>query len=261
MHGSSGRLALISGLALAMLVSFVFITPQAFAHQRSLYTIGGKDFLIVIGSQNEPVFVDDKSGVDLFVYNPDPSDPMNSQAKGSKPVEGLEKTVKVELSAGNKNMTLPLTPAFRDPGHYNAPFYPTVSTTFNYRIFGTINNTPVDITFTCVPTGEAGATANNSTVTISNGVVRKAVAGGYGCPESRSNAGFPEQYTSNVDMNTALKQIQTDVLSIKASVSSPNTASNSGNVMSFAGIGVGVVGIGIAVGAIVLASKKKNKNG
>jgi len=254
MH-SSNRLALTGALVLAVLASFVAVAPQAFAHQRQLYTIGDKDYLIVIGSKNEPVFVDDKSGVDLFVYSPDPSDPMNSRAAGTKPVEGLEKTLKVELSAGDKKMTLPLEPAHRDPGHYNAPFYPTVATTYNYRIFGTINNTPVNLTFTCSAGGE-GATANNSTVVISAGVVRKGLAGGFGCPKAITDAGFPEKYTSNVDMNAALKQLQSDVSSIKSSVSSPST-SNDGTMMAFAGIGAGVVGIGLAIGAIVIASKKK----
>ena len=81
--------------------------------KRALLTIGNKDYLIVIGSQNEPVFVDDKSGVDLFAYTPDPKDPMNSFANGTKPIEAIEKTLKVELSAGDKKKVLQLEPAFR----------------------------------------------------------------------------------------------------------------------------------------------------
>lgn len=175
----------------------------ALAHQKALFTIGNKDYLIVIGSQNEPVFVDDKSGVDLFVYTPDPKDPMNSVAKGVKPVEGLEKTIKVELLAGPKNKVLQLEPAFRDPGHYNAPFYPTIQTTYNYRILGNINNTPVNLTFNCSVGAEA-TTSNNSTVKISDGVTRKGVAGSFGCPESRSAVAFPEPYMSNVDIQNKL---------------------------------------------------------
>ena len=72
------------------------------AHQRQLFNIGGKDYLLVVGSQNEPVFVDDKSGVDFFAYTPAPKDPMNSQANGTKHVDGLDKTLKVEVTAGAK---------------------------------------------------------------------------------------------------------------------------------------------------------------
>jgi hypothetical protein len=78
--------------------------------------------LFVIGSQNEPVFVDDKSGVDFFAYTPDHKDPLNSFANGSKPIEGLEKMLKVEISAGAKKKVLALEPAFREPGHYEAAF-------------------------------------------------------------------------------------------------------------------------------------------
>src|SRR6476620_7945932 len=121
-------------ISAAALLIFSINSQIAFAHQRALFNIGGKDYLFVIGSQNEPVFVDDKSGVDFFAYTPDPKDPMNSQANGTKPVEGLENTLKVIVSAGNKNQTFALEPAFRDPGHYNAPFYPTVQTTYSYTL-------------------------------------------------------------------------------------------------------------------------------
>jgi hypothetical protein len=65
--------ALTGVLILAALVSLVSVTPQAFAHERQLYTIGGQDYLIVIGSLNEPIIVDDKSGVDLRVLTADPN--------------------------------------------------------------------------------------------------------------------------------------------------------------------------------------------
>ncbi len=205
--------ALTTALALAMLVSFVSVTPQAFAHQRQLYTIGGQDYLIVIGSLNEPIFVDDKSGVDLQVLRADPNNPMNSSAEGAAPVEGLEETVQVELAAGNNTRVLQLEPAFGEPGAYEAPFYPTVATTITYRLFGTINNTPVDLTFTCTPTGEAGAAADNSTVQISEGVVRKGIEGGYGCPAPLTDAGFPEPFVSNNEIVTTLEQLRSEIQS------------------------------------------------
>ena len=207
---------LTAALGLAVLISFVSVTPQAFAHQRQLYTIGGQDYLIVIGSLNEPIFVDDKSGVDLRVLRADPSNPMNSSAEGAAPVEGLEETVQVELAAGNVTRVLQLEPAFGEPGAYEAPFYPTVATTLTYRLFGTINNTPVDLTFTCTPTGEAGAAADNSTVQISEGIVRKGIEGGYGCPAPLTDAGFPEPFVSNNEIVNTLEQLQSEIPSTSA---------------------------------------------
>jgi hypothetical protein len=198
-----------AALALAALISFVSVTPQAFAHQRQLYMIAGQDYLFVVGSLNEPIFVDDKTGVYLRVLTPDPNDPMNSNANGTAPVEGLEETLQVELGAGNVTKVLQLEPEFGEPGTYEAPFYPTVATTITYRVFGTINNTPVDLTFTCSPAGEAGDIADNSTVQISEGVVRRGIEGGYGCPAPLTDVGFPEPFVSNNEIVTTLEQLQT----------------------------------------------------
>jgi hypothetical protein len=220
--------ALTTAIALAILVSFVSVTPHAFAHQRQLYTIGGQDYLIVIGSLNEPIFVDDKSGVDLRVLRADPNNPMNSSAEGAAPVEGLEETLQVELGAGNVTRVLQLEPAFGEPGSYEAPFYPTVATTLTYRLFGTINNTPVDLTFTCTPTGEAGAAAaaaDNSTVQISEGVVRKGIEGGYGCPAPLTDAGFPEPLVSNNEIVISLEQLRREIQSMNPATGSTGTTS------------------------------------
>ncbi len=179
-----------------------------------MFNIGGKDYLLVVGSQNEPVFVDDKSGVDFFAYIPDLKDPMNSLGNGTKHIEGLDKTLKVEVTAGAKKKVFNLTPAFRDPGHYNAPFYPTVQTTYQYRIFGTINNTTVSLPFICTP-GTSGETkADNSTVKIADGVVRKGIQGGFGCPQSRSDVAFPEPYISNIEIQSKLDHSSTTANSI-----------------------------------------------
>jgi hypothetical protein len=208
-----------AALALAALISFVSVTPQAFAHQRQLYTIAGQDYLFVVGSLNEPIFVDDKTGVYLRVLTPDPNDPMNSNANGTSPVEGLEETLQVELGAGNVTKVLQLEPAFGEPGTYEAPFYPTVATTITYRVFGTINDTPVDLTFTCSPAGEAGDVADNSTVQISEGVVRKGIEGGYGCPAPLTDVGFPEPFISNNEIVTTLEQLQSQIQSTNPSAS------------------------------------------
>jgi hypothetical protein len=241
-----------SAFMVSILLAAGTITEPAFAHQRQLFTIGGQDYLVIIGSLNEPIFVDDKTGVDFRILNADPNDPMNSRAEGATPVEGLEETLQVEIGAGDKKKVMELEPAFRDPGAYRAHFYPTVATTLTYRIFGTINDTPVDLTFTCSPAGEAGAAPSNTTEQISEGVVRKGIAGGYGCPAPRSDAGFPEPYTSNNEMASSLQQIQADVSSIRSSV---GPASSSG--IEWAGLGAGIAGIGIAVAAIAMSRNRK----
>jgi len=240
-----------AALVIIILLAAGTIAEPAFAHQRQLFTIGDQDYLIVIGSLNEPVFVDDKTGLDLRVMEADSADPMNSNAAGATPVEGLEETLQFEIAAGGNKKIIPIEPAFGEPGAYEAPFYPTVATTLTYRIFGTINDTPVDLTFTCTPTGVAGAAPSNATEQISEGVVRKGIAGGYGCPAPRSDAGFPEPYTSNNEMASSLQQIQADVSSIRSSVGSGSSG------MEWAGLGAGVAGIGIAIAAIAMSRKRQ----
>ncbi|VFJ13405.1 hypothetical protein [Candidatus Nitrosocosmicus franklandus] len=191
-------------IATSMLVTAPSL-QMSYAHQRALFNINGQDYLFVVGSLNEPISVDDKTGVELRAMYPDPSNPIDSRANGTKPVTGLEESLKVEISAGDKNMTLNLEPAFGELGSYESePFYPTIATTYNYRIFGDINGTAFDVTFSCNPAGGEAAQSDNSTVQISEGVERKALLGGFGCPEER--IGFPEPYISQYEVSQALNR-------------------------------------------------------
>jgi hypothetical protein len=199
----------IATAAILLLFSTDILQNVAFAHQRQLFTIGDKDYLFVVGSLGEPLYVDQKSGVDFAAYWPDPSDPVNSQANGTKPIEGLEKMLKVDVSAGAKNKTLDFEPAFMDPGHYEATFFPTVETTYNYTLFGNINGTNFKATWTCSPGGgEATPISDNSTVEISPNVTRKSIMGGFGCPLPVSDAGFPEPMMSNQEIIKKLAELE-----------------------------------------------------
>jgi hypothetical protein len=197
------NLLMFGTIAAAAILLLSLNSQIALAHQRALYTIDGKDYLFVIGSLNEPVSVDDKTGVEFRGIWPNATDPTNSQANGTQPITGLENSLKVEISAGDKNMTSDLEPAFGELGSYESKtFYPTIQTTYSYRIFGDINGTSFDQTFACNPAGGEAAEPDNSTVQISQDVVRKALIGGFGCPEPR--LGFPESYLPNVDIQSSL---------------------------------------------------------
>src|SRR5919112_4021040 len=196
-------LLMFGTIAAAVILLFSINSQIALAHQRALYTINGKDYLFVIGSLNEPASVDDKTGVDFRGIWPNATDPTNSQAEGTQPITGLENSLKVEIFAGDKNMTSDLEPAFGELGSYESKtFYPTVATTYSFRIFGDINGTNFDQTFACNPAGGEATKSDNSTVQISQDVARKALVGGFGCPEPR--VGFPEPYLSNVDIQSKL---------------------------------------------------------
>jgi hypothetical protein len=173
-----------------MLAGLVLWPGGAQSHQRQLLHVGQSDYLFVVGSLNEPVFTGDKSGVDLTVLVPDAADPMDSRAANVKPVEGLEKALKVEVKAGPHARTFEFEPRFREPGKYDAVFYPSVATTYTYRVFGTVQGAPFDVTFTCSPAGHV-ATEDKTAVKVSNDVTRKGLRGSFGCPRARSEAEFP----------------------------------------------------------------------
>ena len=188
-------------------VSAIALYQNAYAHQRQLFTISNDDYLFVVGSLNEPIFVDDKTGVDMAAYLPDPNDPVNSKANGTKPIVGLENMLKVELAAGDTKKVLNFESAYQNPGHYEAPFFPTIETTYNYTLFGNINGTEFRATWTCSP-AESEPMSDNSTKQISDGVMRKALLGSFGCPQPRTDLGFPEPYLANNEISKKLTELE-----------------------------------------------------
>jgi len=200
----------LSGIGMILIIITILTAPvlqPSFAHQSALFNINGKDYLFEIGSANEPIFVDDKTNVILEAVWPNATSPTDFEANGTEPITGLENMLKVEIMAGDKNMTSNLEPAFGEVGSYKSnTFYPTVPTTFDYRLFGNLNGTNFDVIFSCTPEGEQRA-SDNSTVEISENVVRKALIGGYGCPEDRT--GFPEPYVSQYQLSQELNNTVT----------------------------------------------------
>ena len=76
-------------------------------------------------------------------------------------------------------------------------------------MFGTINNVSVSLDYQCVPGGTQEGAQENATKQISEGVTLKAQRGGFGCPASRADVGFPEPYLSNNELVSMIKELQT----------------------------------------------------
>jgi hypothetical protein len=210
-----GNFTILSS-AIGIVLLFILLTStvhSASAHQKQLLSIGDKDYLFVVGNANEPVFIDDKSGVELFAYIPlNKTDQLSTDPNNTKPVQDLDKALKVEVSAGPQKKILDFEPDEDNPSHYIATFFPTVQTTYNYRIFGNISNTPVSLVWSCSPLSVSEDTVvSNSTVKLSDNVIRKAVVGGFGCPEPRSDKLFPEKYPPFAEMNSKITELQKEV--------------------------------------------------
>jgi hypothetical protein len=187
-NNRSRKYTMIGGVAFfSAILVFSMTASSAFAHMRQLLTIGGKRYLLEVGSQVEPPYVGDKNGVQFFAWTPDPKDPLNDSAKGIKNITGLDKTVTVIVSAGPVNKRLDFTPNPSNTAEYDATFYPTAQTTYTYTLVGKINNTPIHISYRCVPGAGDDTPGNNTKATVSPSVIRDMVAGGYACPIPRVN--------------------------------------------------------------------------
>jgi hypothetical protein len=227
--------------AAAIVVAFFSLVPSAAAHERDTFKIGGKFYVLTVGSLNEPFVVDNISGVDLRVSQvaePTGNGASKGAGKGT-PVTGLERTLKVELAAGDKKETLSFDPSDEAPGAYAANFIPTVQTTYAYRIFGTINSSPVDLTFTCV-TGEVSETAeDNSQVKISEIVTRLNKVGAFACPSPRKAMGFPEPSLSSYELNQ-------NTQNLAATVQMAARQASTAQALSIVGIVTGLLGLAVA---------------
>ena len=191
MHVDRTSYVLLLGVVCAVTVLTLWVTA-AEAHERQLLQIGAVDYLIVVGFLGEPVYTGDKSGMDLRVMLPDGSNPLDARAPEVKPVDNLDNTLKVEVKAGPHARVFDLKPTYAAPGRYEAVFYPTVATTYSLRLFGTINNVPIDLSLSCNPLGHVSV-EDTTTVKLSEQVTRKALLGSFACPGRRAEVEFPPE--------------------------------------------------------------------
>jgi hypothetical protein len=161
-----------------------------------------------------------------------------SASKGT-PVTGLDQTLKVELSAGNKKATLALDPSDRAPGSYTAAFIPTVQTTYSYRIFGTIESKPVDLTFACVPGEVSEKAEDNSLLKVSDTITRIGKIGAFGCPAARNVAGFPEPALSSYELSQ-------NTQNLAGAAQAASKQASTAQAYSIAGIAAGLLGLVVA---------------
>jgi hypothetical protein len=112
------------------------MTAAAFAHQEK--EVG--NYALAVGFRVEPAFQNQMNGMELF-----------AETKDGKKLEGLEKTLKMDVTAGGQTRTFEMYPAWQDPGHYLTDFMPTAVGDYQVRLYGMIENTQIDEMFESGP--------------------------------------------------------------------------------------------------------------
>ena len=162
--------------ALAVVVSsFAINTNIALGHERR--TVGPYTF--VVGWLNEPAYVNLLNSLDLTV----------TETTGAKAVEGLDKTLKADLTFGGSTTPQPLTIAARFglPGKYSGYVVPTKVGDYTFHITGTVGTMNIDEKFESGP-------------------------GRFGSIESTDALQYPQKVVANSDLAARLDQLQTLVI-------------------------------------------------
>ena len=168
---------LLATLAAAAVIvsSFAINTNVALGHERR--AVGPYTF--VVGWIDEPSYVNLLNSLDLTV----------TETNGGKAVEGLDKTLKADLTFGGSTTPQPLTLAARFglPGKYSGYVVPTKVGDYTFHITGTIGAMNIDEKFESGP-------------------------GRFGSIESTDTLQYPQKVVSNADLVARLDSIQTLVI-------------------------------------------------
>jgi hypothetical protein len=134
------RLLSLVAATLVVVSSFIVYGGTAAAHERR--NIG--PYQLVVGWLNEPAYVGLVNSFDLRVTD--------TRVTPAKAVEGLEKTLTVDLQAGGlAPLKLTVTARFGQPGAYNGYVLPTATGAYIFHIKGKIENLDVDEKFESGP--------------------------------------------------------------------------------------------------------------
>lgn len=127
--------------ALAVIASTqLAASGTALAHERRM--VG--PYQLVVGWLNEPAFAGNANAVDFRVTD--------TRQNPAKPVEGLEKTISVEVAHGGlAPVKLELRTRFNQPGAYAADIIPTRAGAYRFMFKGKIEDRELNETFESGP--------------------------------------------------------------------------------------------------------------
>jgi len=134
------RIVSLVAATLVVVSSFAIYAGTASAHERRM--VGPYEF--VVGWLNEPAYVGLMNSLDLRISD--------TRATPAKAVEGLEKTLTVDLQSGGlAPQALTVTARFGTPGAYNGHVMPTATGAYTFTIKGKIQSQDVNEKFESGP--------------------------------------------------------------------------------------------------------------
>jgi hypothetical protein len=209
-------------LLAVLLPVLVGATRTAAAHERR--EVGA--YQLVVGFLTEPAFEGLKNGVDLRVL----------ARETQQPVEGLERTLQVELTyvPSGAATVLRLRTIYREPGHYTADLIPTVPGHYRFRFFGSLAETAVNETFDS-----------------------RAGGGQFDDITSSADIQFPERLPAMREMQSAVRGTQQTAQQAQDAALAAQAGLTSAQTFAIVGAVLGALGLATGVGAAMVAFRKR----
>jgi hypothetical protein len=122
---------------LIALLALLAVPTTALAHERR--TIGNGKYDVTVGWDAEPAYVGLKNGASIRIAQ--------AGSNPAVPVEGADKTLKVQIRQGATTKEFPLRAVFGQPGYYVADIVPTRDGDYQWTFVGAINGDQINEKF------------------------------------------------------------------------------------------------------------------
>lgn len=215
------HIVLLSAFLTVLAAVTVSLVSPASAHERR--AVAGK-YTFVVGFLEEPVYLEQPNAVSLTVTN----------SQTNEPVEGVEKALKVDITAGGQTRTADLSARFGQRGAYVANVVPTKGGPWTFRFYGTFEGTAIDEKFESGP-------------------------GRFNEPQAVTELQFPVKLPSIADLSERSSQPATGATPVPARSTSPDVQRALDRADSARTLGIGglVVGLlGLVVAGVALATRR-----
>lgn len=120
------------------LLSILLLTP-ALAHETKIVGEGDEQYNVIVGMVREPVFTEERNGLDLIIR----------RTEDDAPVEGLAGSLRAEITApdGETTRAFELRAQWGRPGYYTDDILLSEPGIYTIRVYGFINEVEFDETF------------------------------------------------------------------------------------------------------------------